>query len=473
CWRDDVTETCVLAESAIIHRLRGIWAGVFNFPDDTCGNLGERATVVMDGTPAERGQAEGMARVGLYLLLGRLMFQNGASAPRIVDTLLRLKDFLGDEAVNVMLTYEAIGITREADGEVLTKIGRRRQGIVVNIGTLSQIEEIIDRLPGSGLTVTEIRRRLEEIAAGEKPLTTPVTVACFAVAAAGFAVLNNADWWATGAVTVAALVIGWLRHFLAAHRVFTHLALLLAAFIGTLLVGLVIDFVPTRTPLVGMVAALLPLVPGAAIITGGVELFCNYNSVGVGRWSYAAVVIALLVTSLVVPMLAFPREFQDMAVVAPSGTVLLINYGLASGLAALALAILMRAPRRLWLWFFFGGLLAREIRTAAMLAGLSLSLSTFAGAALVAVAALPVARRHRLPATILAMVCVLPMIPGYFIINGIDNITAFISGPTRSLPYGFWVETLHYILQAGGIITGLMAGILLPVMTLSRSWRRL
>lgn len=413
----------------------------------------------------------------LYLLICRLLFQNGASASRIIDAVARLRTYLGDPDVNVMLAYEAITVTIETETVLETKVGRRRSVAVMNVRVLMGISEILDSMKEKKLTVVEIRQQLKDLTDSDK-LNWPFWMhnIALAFAAAGFGLLNGSDWWGLVAVMPSALVIGWFRHFFTKNKFHSHAALLLSTIIGTLFCALLVNFTSTSTSLVAIIAILLPLVPGFPLINGGIDIFCNYNTIGVGRWMFAMMTVWILIVSLAAPMVIFPMEFHNIAIhQSASLWEGVLRDGIVAGIAALALSIMMKAPLKMWAWFFFGGFIARAVRTY-LVSGQHLTMPSgaFWGAVTVACCAYFVGSRYKVPASICAMICVLPMIPGYLIINGINNLL-YILDVTHGvdITFEFTMQTMRLLLNSVYIIAALITGVIFPLMIIQRRLPRI
>ena len=216
----------------------------------------------MDEKELQTGASE---QLNLYLLLGRLLFQNGASSTRIIDSLTKLRKYLGDTDVNVMLAYEALTVTRETNAGLETKVGRRRSAAVLNVRVLMGIGTLLRALKNSNASVETIRVALEDLTDNKHNWPFWMQNIALALAAAGFGLLNGSDWWALLAVMPAALLIGGLRHFFTVRKFHTHASLLLSTIIGTMICGCMLKIIPTQTSLVAIIAILLPLVPGVFV----------------------------------------------------------------------------------------------------------------------------------------------------------------------------------------------------------------
>ena len=416
------------------------------------------------------GHSTASANLDLYLLLARLLFQNGASASRIIDSVAQLRRYLRDYDVNVSLAYESITITRE-NGEILeTKVGKRRSVAMLNVRVLQGISKLLKAMREDKYSVEEIRTHLKVITENEA-LNGPWwwAVIAFCIAAVGFGLLNGADNVALLAVIPAALLLAYIRHKFSKLKFHFHAALLLSTLISTLVAAGIVTFLPTNTAMVAIIAILLPLVPGFPLVTGGSDVFCNYNSIGVGRFTFAIMNIWVLTISLVLPLMLFPHDFSNIAVVTYHNVCYgVIRDGIVAGAASLALSIMFKAPKKLWIWFFVGGFIARAVRTYLVLGWhINMPFGAFCGAVAVAFCAYFMSKKERLPASTLAMICVLPMIPGYLMMNGFDNLAVMLNSPTM-IPYEFFIHTIQLLLNAIYIVAALITGVIFPLMIVQR-----
>ena len=206
------------------------------------------------------------------------------------------------------------------------------------------------------------------------------------------------------------------------------------------------------------------------MINGGIDIFCNYNSLGVARWAFVAMTIWILLMSLAMPMVVFPMEFKNIALHRASNLWDgVFRDGCLAGIAALSLSVMVKSPTKMWAWFFIGGFFARAVRTYLVLHNhMLMPMAAFWGAVVIAFCAYFIGRRYNLPAAIFAMICVLPMIPGYLIINGFDNLIKIIELSIADVSYAFLIQTAQYLLNSLYIVAGLISGVIFPLLLMER-----
>ena len=138
-----------------------------------------------------------------------------------------------------------------------------------------------------------------------------------------------------------------------------------------------------------------------------------------------------------------------------------------SGIAALGFAVLFNVPRRLLLGCFLTGALGHASRSALMSLGVSIELSTLAGATLVGFTALWLARLTNAPASIFGITGAIPMVPGVFAYRtmiGILSVASAAPDATTAL----LVEAGTNAIKTALLLSALAIGIGAPSLLFQR-----
>jgi len=142
----------------------------------------------------------------------------------------------------------------------------------------------------------------------------------------------------------------------------------------------------------------------------------------------------------------------------------------AGALASGALAWLNNGGPSLIALCAIGGLLGRLIRAIANSNGLDIIFASFIGVVCSTLIVGVVAGRHRWPAIIATVMAALPMIPGYFAIDGLHSTLSFAAAaapdPAR-MAAGF-----QALSRALFISVALIVGVLAPIILLQRDTER-
>jgi uncharacterized membrane protein YjjP (DUF1212 family) len=406
--------------------------------------------------------------VHLCLLLGRILFNFGATTQRIQDSIACLARYLGCE-VELLVSYDALLLTVNDGAAFRTRIDSSRGMAGLNLLGLIRVSELVRGLQHSQPSPETLARALCEIRD-----TAPLhDVAFQAVAAgcagAGFCIVNGGDpvSWVCSFIT--AEIIFVLRCLLAARNFNVHLTLFGVALVGTILSGLLARVTHTSTPVVALVAPVLFLVPGVPLIGGGIDVVRNHVTIGMARvgFTMAAVVALCLAAGLTVRLL--PVRISPPF--SPTGAWEIVLPSLAGALAAGALACLNNGGLSLIALCALGGLTGRLVRALLVLNGLGLISASLIGVLCSTLVVSFVAERRRWPAVVASVIAALPMVPGYFALAGLHALLAFAEANGAD-PVQLSVG-LQALTRALFISIALVVGVIGPVILLQHDKERI
>ncbi len=400
------------------------------------------------------------------LLLGRIMFHNGATVQRIIDSMNYLQEYFGGSEIHILVAYDAIVITDIHGSRFQTKIDQNREFAGTNIEALMSIRRLLKGLHGNSAPLEDVRQSLIEIG-GKGGSVGPMTEhMVFGLTAVFFGVLNNGDIWTICSVFPSGILISWLRAVLTRSKFNLFVSTLLAAVPGVTLSCLLVKLIPTTTPLVAVIAPVLTMIPGFPLINGGIDILRNHNSVGLARLAFAAMLISTLTLAISVPLVLFFGTPRSISPVIHSHAYALLRDCISGCGAALLLGLIFNAPfRNIWM-FGLGGAATLLIRTSALLfLGADVVTSTFLAAAGITVVTVFISRQHLLPPVLFAVICVLTMTPGFLIVRGLNDCFA-LSRMTMvgEIPYQLLAATIHTLLRAGLIVFAMITGVVFPVL---------
>ncbi|MEI6315723.1 MAG: threonine/serine exporter family protein [Syntrophus sp. (in: bacteria)] len=419
----------------------------------------------MEGTGK---QAELLLNIDVYLLLGRILFHNGATVTNIVDSIEYLHRYFNkDDELHILVEYDAIIITDTNKKRFETKIDKARGFSTVNIQILQEISNFLKNLPEQILSPAAIWEKLliiEKMTGSIRGCKAHLLLGFTAVT---FGFLNNTDLWGALCIFPAAIVVSFCRTILLARNYNIFLVFLLALFAGEVVVCLLMSFVPTQTPLIAVVSLALPLVPGFPLINGGLDILRNRNTVGVDRIAYCVMMIVTLTIAVFIPVKLFSNAMHARFVWQLSDAWLLTTNCLAGGVGALALAITFNSPRQLLLLFFLGGLTARGLRTVGIVFfGVDMATAALCGTMAVTISSHFFLKRYNVRMATYSLVCILPMIPGYFFIHGISGLYVLSKLQAAEITFPFYASVTQDILHAVFIVLALLVGIIFPVLVM-------
>ncbi len=394
------------------------------------------ATTELPGAHDEIGKAPHV--VDLYLLLGRMLFNFGATAKRIQDSIACLARHLGCK-VDMLVSYDVLLITVNDGATFRTRIDSGRRFAGLNLLGLARVSACLRGLPHSESSPEAIERAL--CAIRDTPPVHSVAAQTFAAGCTGaaFCVVNGGDPASWVGSFIAAAFIFAIRRPLATRNFNVYLTLFAIALSGSLLAGLLGRMMQTSTPAIALIAPLL----------------------------FVAVLVALclglgLTLDLVPPLISSP-----FALPAPWDIVLL---SLAAAVAAGALACLNNGGASLIALCALGGLTGRLVRVLLSLSGLDVITASLIGVLSSTLVVGFIADRLRWSAVVASVMAALPMVPGYFAIAGMHSLLSFAAASAadpQQLSAG-----LQALLRAFFISIALVVGVIGPVIVLQRNTER-
>lgn len=422
-------------------------------------------TTARPGAHDEIGKAPHV--VDLCLLLGRMLFNFGATAKRIQDSVAYLARHLGCK-VDMLVSYDALLITVNDGATFRTRIDSARRFAGLNLLGLARVSACLRGLPHSESSLEAIERAL--CAIRDTPPVHSVAAQTLAAGCAGaaFCVVNGGDPASWLCSFIAAAFIFAIRRPLATLNFNVYLTLFAIALSGSLLAGLLGRMMQTSTPAIALIAPLLFLVPGVPLINGGIDIVRNHVTLGVARAGFAVAVLAALCLGLGLTLdLVPPRISLPLALPAPWDMVLL---SLAAAVAAGALACLNNGSVSLIMLCALGGLTGRLVRALLSLSGIDVITASLIGVISSTLVVGFIADRLRWSAVVAGVMAALPMVPGYFAIAGMHSLLSFAAASAadpQQLSAG-----LQALLRALFISIALVVGVIGPVIILQRNTKR-
>jgi uncharacterized membrane protein YjjP (DUF1212 family) len=421
----------------------------------------------MRGTPDPATvceEPEASHAVNVCVLLGRMLFNFGATTKRIQDSIGYLARHLGCK-VDMLVSYDALLITVN-DGETLrTRIDSTRRFAGLNLIGLVRVSEWLRGLPGSQFSPAELERTLSEIRDAPPVHGTAAHLLAAGCAGAGFCIVNGGDPVSWACTFVVGAFVFAFRRLLLARSVNFHLTIVAIALAGSLLAGLLARITKTSTPEAALLAPLLFLVPGVPMIIGGIDVVWNHVTIGLARIGFTlAVLVGLsLGVGLTLAMLG-SRSHLPYSL---GGVREILLFSFAGALASGALACLNNGDHRLIALCALGGMTGRLVRALVSLAGLDLITASLIGVICsTLIVSCFIASRLGWSAVVAAVMAALPMVPGYFAIDGLHSLVAF-SAAGAADPAQLSVA-LHALSRATFISAALVVGVIGPLTILRR-----
>ena len=429
-------------------------------------------TVVSGSTSVEAtGPDPEGHRVDLYLDLGRTLYDSGASVQRISDSVRYCAHALGDDDVHAFVGYEAIEVGRGDGNRTQIRMHAFREPVRVNATVLQGISRMLASMGLSGATFETISSKLQEIK--NQPPVFPAWVTFIAVGAAcaAFAWLNNADFVSLWVVLIAASIGFAAKFYISPRAGNLYLTVLLSALVASVSALILLPFSRTATAEIALISSLLFLVPGTILINGGLDIVRDHTGCGIARLTSVMAQLLVITGVLLIPLSLLAPESGGPVILSLGWTGILISAA-AAGIAALGFSIMMNMPLAALPWCFICGGAARIIREIAILAGIDPIMSIFLAMAAATLLAFGIGRITHVTEVVIAVAAGLPMIPGLAAIMGLNGLFQ-LAHPMAVFQSALIQTTLQSSLYAVGVSLALVAGIIFPLIIITRGKPRI
>lgn len=410
-------------------------------------------------------------RVDLYLDLGRTLYDSGASVQRISDSVRYVAHALGDDDVHAFVGYEAIEVGRRDGDQTHIRMHAFREPVRVNATVLQGVSRMLASLGLSGTTLETVSGKLQEIK--NQPPLFPAWVTFIAVGAAcaAFAWLNNADFVSLWVVLIAASIGFAAKVYISPRAGNLYLTVLLSALVASVSALILLPFSRTATAEIALISSLLFLVPGTILINGGLDIVRDHTGCGIARLTSVMAQLLVITGVLLIPLSLLAPESGGPVILSLGWTGILISAA-AAGIAALGFSIMMNMPLAALPWCFICGGAARIIREVAILAGIDPIMSIFIAMSAATLLAFGIGRITHVTEVVIAVAAGLPMIPGLAAIMGLNGLFQ-LAHPMAVFQSALIQTTLQSSLYAVGVSLALVAGIIFPLIIITRGKPRI
>lgn len=406
--------------------------------------------------------------LNLCVLLGRILFNFGAGTRRIHDSVAYLGRHLGCK-VDMLQSYDALIITIDDGTTLRTRVESSERFAGLNLLGLVNVSQWLRGLPASTANAAELERELTCIRDNPPSHGIATQVIAAGCAGAAFCIVNGGDpvSWACSAAG-SALMFVTRRQFIS-HRFNFFTAIFASALLGSLLAGLLGHMFQTGTPAITLVAPVLFVVPGAPLITGGIDIVRNHVTIGLARIGFTLAVLASLSLGVGLTLPLLPSHTH--ATFSVPGPWQFVLVAIAGALASGALGCLNNGGPALIALCAFGGLIGRLVRAVANTSGVDVITASLIGVVCSTLIIGAVAGRLRWPAIVATVMAALPMVPGYFAIDGLHSILSFAAASSpdpAQMTAGF-----QSLWRALFISVALVVGVIGPIIMLQRDTERI
>jgi uncharacterized membrane protein YjjP (DUF1212 family) len=351
------------------------------------------------------------------LRFGALMLRAGDAAFRVREAMGLLASSLGVEQFALHITVRGMTATARRDSECVT-LASEVGSLGIDAWRLGELERLAhDSRPG--LTPEALTARLDAIEAAGGLRSMLIVSVAVGLASGSFGYLNGGGLVAMLAAAVAGACGQALRMLLFRRRLNQYAVTALCGFAAAGLYylvarGLVQAGLPSDEG-VGIVAAVLFLVPGFPLVAALLDLLQHQTLAGIVRLVYGTVL--LLAAAFGLGIVAGLAGYASGTTTPPppdSHAVLLLGRAIASMLGGFGFAILYNSSLRTVLAVGGLALAGNELRLALHDNGFQLASATFLGALAVGLLASLVRSRLREPRIALTVPGIIIMVPGAY-----------------------------------------------------------
>lgn len=352
----------------------------------------------------------------VILRFGAMMVRTGDAGFRVVTALKVLARRLGLDDLAVDLAVTSVTVTASRGDERLT-IVREVGPLGINADQLTELERLAheDTATATPSAIAAALDTLERTA----PLHSWLTVSLAVGAASGsFSYLNGGDVPGTIAAVVGGACGQALRMALSRRHlnqyVMTSLCAFAAASIYYLLSSLLADAGETNRHGIGILSAVLFLIPGFPLVAALLDLLQRQTRAAVVRLAYGATLIVAAAFGLGI-VVSFAGYSLPQPVALPSDPALMLGLrGIASFLGGVGFALLYNSPWRVALAVGLITLVGNGLRLSLYDAGVTLATATFIGAFISGLMATLGKSMMHLPRIVLSVPSIIIMVPGSY-----------------------------------------------------------
>jgi uncharacterized membrane protein YjjP (DUF1212 family) len=413
----------------------------------------------MDRQCSSPVQGEPAEALDLMLRAATLLFANGQTTERTIETTVRLAGALGFHTDLLPRWGE---LTATVDGTS----GSRAETITVyplavDMGKVAATVGVVDQLCDGRIDTETARAGLQAIQ--RRP---PVDLARFASLAAAGAAALGVIFGAAHLVSLVlialsagagALLRRWLARTSTNPFVQPFCAALLAGAVGAVAVHLQLS---TMQDLIAVCPCMV-LVPGPHLLNGTIDLARARIALGASRILYAGLIIVMICTGL---LLGLALGGVALPVSGPSVPVPLFFDVIAAGIAVAAYGTFFAMPWRMLPIPILIGMFAHAARWSTIsLAGGSVETGALVACLFVGIVITPIADRLRLPFAAVAFASVVSLIPGVFLFRMGGGLVALAALGEKASP-DLLLATIADGSTAMLIMLSMALGLILPKM---------
>jgi uncharacterized membrane protein YjjP (DUF1212 family) len=402
----------------------------------------------------------------LCLSASRLLLETGANGRTVHEACNDIVRALGCDSAEVLCQHAAILITIHRGSESFMQMSKVSEH-GVHLRRTQAVRQIIRDLAAGKMDFAGARLAIDRVP--ETAGSYPVWFVCVAtgLACGAFGRLLGADWPSFLPIAAASAGGQWLRQALIRQRHNVFVVAGVISFVSAFLAGLGARLCGSGHIANATVAAVLLLVPGVAVLNAQIDILEGKPNLAAAR---ALRVLYLLMFMALGLVLAQTLVLPPLPDVPPSPTAIppvlyVLHQAFFGGVAAAGFAVLFHCQPRMLPLCAGAGALALAVRTIGQELDCSLAVASFFAALLLASANKAWRESPSPRGSVLAVVGVIPMIPGSLAAKVFISVFTFLrsgQSPGVEATVATWDNLLMLIFTLAAIGTGLALPSLVP-----------
>ncbi len=399
-------------------------------------------------------------KLDLLLQTGQMLIQSLADSNRIDRNMRRVAVYMGipSEKFHMHINYTTLMINISDGHYSITKF-RKCADHGVNMDALSEISRLSWKALENNYSLDVYEAELKQIANKKRNYPRWLVILTVGLACGSFCKLFGCDWPSFFITSIASSIALFCRQEMHHRKVNNYLTVAISAFIAVLLAGGGSLFNLSQTPHHPIFASVLFLIPGVPIINCLDDMIDGFSIVGVTR----AVIVFLTLGAISFGMIFAIKALHITdysAVLTPHSSWWII--GSVAAIAATGFAVLFNVPLSTLAICAAGGAVTILTRNLLMYeCGWNLPISSFCGALVVGIISIYLVHKVDVPAHVISIPPVIPMIPGvlmYKVIIGFLSMN--VAGGNEQVP--LLLNTVISGVNSGLTVLGISLGIAIP-----------
>ncbi len=359
--------------------------------------------------------------IDLALRVGEVVMSSGAGAADVSATMLAVTSACGLRGCVIDVNFTTLTVAYQASPDTAPETHMR----VVRYrgqeyGQLTEVDTLVRDLSAGRIDREGASRRLNEILWAPRPYPRWAVTVSTGALAGGVTLLLGGDWLILLVAIVAAITIDLSNRALANRRVPVFYAQVLGAFIATsITLGLFALDLPIRPSLV-IAASIIVLLAGASLVGSVQDALTGYYVTAAARTFEVILLTAGIIAGITLALSISTRLGLELSVSATTTTWAQVPLALLGGtISAVAFAFGCQAPARALVSIGLTALVGQAFFLLADQAEIGVAAASAVAATAVGVISYTLAGRVRVPALIVVVSAIVPLLPGLTIYRGL------------------------------------------------------